>query len=689
MEFYRDFSEVSMFVDLISIIVPIYNVKEYLSRCIDSILSQTYSNIEIILSDDGSTDGSSDICDEYEKKDKRIRVIHEMNKGLSEARNRGIRIARGKYLSFIDSDDWVSPNFILKLYYALIRTSSDISECLFKKTDRFDCNGEDTGKIESFSKEQVLLKLCHNNHERHVVAWNKLYKSELFEGLVFPLGKLHEDEFTTHLVFNKCKSVSIIYDELYFYYQNDQSIINKKINLKRLDSIEGIYNRLMFFKEQGMNTHFEYCSVLLFKQFLDFAFIPYVKYENKKEFVKHLGKKFKTIKQYIFTKRFSFEQKISFFAGCVCFSLIKIYKPVTAITAFFKKTISYGKRFFQKLFSMEARKEKRQFVLSCKNFIKNSQNKRRALILGAVEYANYGDLAIGESQFRVLAKKFNVFEVSQKNTQKYISVIRKFLGSVDAVFMPGGGNMSDIWRYDEDVRRLVIKSFPDKPIIIFPQSYAYTNESSNYKTEGSDIYNKHGNITIFARDKSSFDKLKEMFSKCDIKLAPDTVLLEHPIEIGTRTVDVGLCFRDDKESSVDTIKILISCLNLLIQNNISFKFLSTVEDKKISLSNRKSSVENKIQEISNCKFVITDRLHCGIFCMLTHTNCVILNNKNSKIKNFINTWNLSKELKLLDNSDIITTSFIYKALITSEYPDFDISKEFTQLEDKINQYAKI
>ena len=678
-----------MFEDLITVIIPVYNVKDYLSRCLDSVLSQTYLNIEIILSDDGSTDGSSDICDEYCKKDKRIKVIHEENKGLSEARNRGIKIASGKFISFIDSDDWVSPNYLLKLYYALIRTRSDVSECLFKKTQFLDAVGKETGRIETLTRDEILLKLCKSNHECHVVAWNKLYKKDLFNSIRFPAGKLHEDEFTTHLVFFKCNRVSIIRDELYFYYQNPESITNKKISLKRLDSIDGLYSRLLFYKKEKMLTHYNSCSALLFKQFTDYISISKHRFENKRFFIKELQHKFNIAKEDVSLKCMTFEQKITFLLANINFGFIRIYNPLSKLVSFMKRIACLIERLIFKVFNTKERKEKKLFILSCKHFLNNASVKKKTLILGAVEYANYGDLAIGESQYTKLSSVFDVFEISQRDTIRYIKLIKKMFKELDVIFMPGGGNISDIWRFDEDIRRLVIKTFPDKSVVIFPQSYGYTTDTSEYKVFGSTIYNNHGNVTIFARDNYSFNKFKDSFSNCKIRLAPDTVLLSKPVIHKTKTTNIGLCVRDDKETSIDTIKILIAIINLLNANNVSFRFLSTVEHKSISLRNRNAAVQNMINDISDCKFVITDRLHCGIFCILTNTKCMILNNKNSKIKNFINTWNLSKQLKLLNNSDIITTSFFNKMLSSNKNYDIDLTKEFAQLEEVINQYAKI
>lgn len=236
---------------LISVIVPVYNVENYLSRCVDSLINQTYTSLEIILVDDGSPDNCPKICDSYALKDNRIKVIHKKNGGLSDARNAGMRIASGKYVSFIDSDDYVSVDFFEVLYNTLISENSDVVECcVVKFYDKEHVKAyTDDLKITNFDTIDGLNALISED-PFHQHVWNKLYKSELIINIPFVIGKLNEDEFWTYQVFGRAKKVTKINKTMYYYFQRENSIMGNTYNLRRLDSLEGKYNRQKYIEEK-------------------------------------------------------------------------------------------------------------------------------------------------------------------------------------------------------------------------------------------------------------------------------------------------------------------------------------------------------------------------------------------------------------------------------------------------------
>lgn len=222
-------------MDLISIVVPIYNVEKYLKKCIDSIINQTYKNLEIILVDDGSPDNCPKICDDYAKLDSRIKVIHKKNGGLSDARNNGIKNSTGKYISFIDSDDYIEQNMIEELYKA-IKEGSQIAICnrleyfesmnppKFKKSFINDKN------LLIMDKKEAISELCSFRFF-DMSAWAKLYKRNLFNDIQFPIGKLSEDYYIMYKLFDKCQKISYLNKPLYIYNQRQGSISkNKRIN---------------------------------------------------------------------------------------------------------------------------------------------------------------------------------------------------------------------------------------------------------------------------------------------------------------------------------------------------------------------------------------------------------------------------------------------------------------------------
>lgn len=219
----------------VSVVVPVYNVEDYLNYCVDSLLSQEYSNLEIILVDDGSTDRSPAICDSFLELDERVRVIHKANGGLSDARNVGLEASTGEYVSFVDSDDWVEPGFISTLLYAMLEHGKDIAVC-----GRYDRHG-DLSKANFVASELMVLSKEEALRQYllgciiDVAAWDKLYSAELIREYAFPLGKISEDMFIMHHVFeasNGCVHVSV---PLYNYRHRDNSITTSRFSKKNME----------------------------------------------------------------------------------------------------------------------------------------------------------------------------------------------------------------------------------------------------------------------------------------------------------------------------------------------------------------------------------------------------------------------------------------------------------------------
>lgn len=238
---------------LVSVIVPVYQVEKYLERCIDSILNQSYHNLEILLIDDGSKDKSGVICDAYACRDSRIQVYHKKNGGLSDARNYGIDRAKGEYLAFIDSDDFISYDFIQVLLEISIKYQSDITVCDFERVSGDVLSGLESDGIKVYTKAEALAEICKNTG-RHVlmtVAWNKLYKKELFEGIRYPVGKLHEDEATTYRLIDRTDRVVVSEKKMYGYYMSTSSIMRSDYNKRRLDIIGILLDRIRFFHERA------------------------------------------------------------------------------------------------------------------------------------------------------------------------------------------------------------------------------------------------------------------------------------------------------------------------------------------------------------------------------------------------------------------------------------------------------
>jgi glycosyltransferase involved in cell wall biosynthesis len=236
----------------ISIIVPIYKVEPYVRNCVESILSQSYTNIELILVDDGSPDKSGSICDEYAKKDNRIKVIHKENGGLSSARNAGLDVATGDLIGFVDGDDFIDKDMYETLYKFLIENNADVVECSFKivkgsNSQTLETDKINDGRIESGDNIFALKKLLE--HPIRNVAWNKLYKKEIFDDLRYPY-KLYEDGFLAYKIFYQLKKYVYVALDKYNYVQREDSIMGKQkiYTLRNLDGLEVQEERYRFLK---------------------------------------------------------------------------------------------------------------------------------------------------------------------------------------------------------------------------------------------------------------------------------------------------------------------------------------------------------------------------------------------------------------------------------------------------------
>lgn len=222
--------------DLISVIVPVYKVEAYLEECVQSILAQTYCKLEIILVDDGSPDRCPQMCDEWAKRDGRIKVLHKENGGLSEARNAGIDICKGAYIAFVDSDDYIKPDMLEKLYAALVKEDADIAACGI-----LTCEGEKQtawGCKNVVGTPEQIYALLYNDTAYPVAAWNKLYRRNCWETLRFPVGKTCEDAFTTYQLIHQSHRIVMIPEALYCYRIRPGSIMTSSFSLKKMDEEE-------------------------------------------------------------------------------------------------------------------------------------------------------------------------------------------------------------------------------------------------------------------------------------------------------------------------------------------------------------------------------------------------------------------------------------------------------------------
>ena len=245
--------------DLISIVVPVYKVEKYLDMCINSIVNQTYFNLEIILVDDGSPDKCPVICDEWAKRDSRIKVIHKNNGGLSDARNKGLDNATGEYVMFVDSDDKIHPQMIEIMLEEMKNNNAEICVGSYRRIRLIDEQFQNINPYETkiISKNSAFMNFYSEKEEQFVTAWGKLYKRKLFKEIRFPFGKLYEDTYVTFMLYDIANKIIEIPLQFYYYLQRNDSIMGIN-NLSRYEDLYlGYFRRMEYFKKHNYNVEYE------------------------------------------------------------------------------------------------------------------------------------------------------------------------------------------------------------------------------------------------------------------------------------------------------------------------------------------------------------------------------------------------------------------------------------------------
>ena len=311
-------------MEIISVIVPVYNVEKYLDKCVQSILNQTYDNLELILVDDGSTDNSANICDKYIKLDSRIKVIHKENGGVSSARNKGLDIAKGEFILFIDSDDCIHPQMIEVLYEGIKKNNSDISICEYKsyqENEFIEKNiyNKDIINFNNYTNIEGLHNLQGDKSISFIVPWNKLYRKKIFNNLRYDEGRIHEDEFIIHKLLYECNLISYTSLELYYYLKRNNSIMDLQNNRSYLDALDAYSERIEFYKKINQKQFIKDLELIYVGHFLDYYNRIKNSHENnKKQVMYEIIKRFRIrIFGILQNNRFKIKEKIIFIILCI------------------------------------------------------------------------------------------------------------------------------------------------------------------------------------------------------------------------------------------------------------------------------------------------------------------------------------------------------------------------------------
>ncbi len=312
---------------LISVIIPVYNVEKYIRRCVKSVLNQTYKEIEIILVDDGSTDNSGKICDELEKEDLRIKTIHIKNSGAAKARNVGLDKAKGEYISFIDSDDWILPTFLERLLHECVENNADISKCeVIDVKSEQDIIPNVEKKSDVYKPIDVLNKIYTERKFFNIAIMNKLYNKKIFDNLRFVEGIINEDEEILCKIILKANKIVVTNEILYCYFLSEKSVTRSSFRKQNLDIMKCFDSRIQQlqdkeYKEVLQQTYADYMKILgqlYYKVYTS-------EWEDRNKYLTEIKDKIKEIrKNNGENKYFSFIENVKLIMRLYCPKALKI-----------------------------------------------------------------------------------------------------------------------------------------------------------------------------------------------------------------------------------------------------------------------------------------------------------------------------------------------------------------------------
>lgn len=650
--------------ELISIIIPVYNVEKYLERCITSVITQTYKNLEIILVDDGSPDKSGKICDEYAKKDNRIKVIHKENGGLSDARNVGIDASDGRYLMFVDSDDYISPDMVEVLYERVCMDKSDMALCDFMYVDEnyremAEENKNSPIKNEIVSRYHALKKLTENGDWYYVAAVKKLYKKKLFDNIRFPKGKLHEDEFTVHYIFDKCNKISCVERPMYFYVQRNFSIMNSAYSVKRLDAAEAYIDRTVFFADKGFNNLAEETARRTLGIFMQAEGKLNLNEKQNKSRYFELKKQFEKIYRKKLRKNVNLKSNFGLF---VFFTNEKLYGLLTSFLYKLRKNGLKGCTglFLRKIKNIVS-KCLRKYMF-CQRLRRKTKKLKKfgktAFIMATPCHGNLGDHAIVYAEYEIL-KRFgyseNIVEITNNEYKSYKEIIKRYISKNDVIIIDGGGNLGTLWAWEDDKISEIIDSYKNNRIIVFPQTCYYDDsaEAKERLNKNKKIYEEAKNLVITLRDRASYEFCRNNFPGVELKFLPDIVLSLKKDGLNNQEDKCLICFREDLERVITAEES--NCIYSKLKDmDIAYEKITTIYGTAVSAADREKRLKEIWVKISQSRLVITDRLHAMIFAAITGTPCLALDNKSKKVSGVYEWIENLDYVKVCDSKDEIT-----------------------------------
>lgn len=626
-------------MDVVSIIIPIYNVSDYLDTCIASVCCQTYRHLEIILVDDGSSDDSGSKCDGWAKKDTRIRVVHKSNGGLSDARNAGLDVATGKYIYFLDGDDYIEPELIET---ALGYMAEDVDLVVFQYWKEWPDGMQQKSQYHigrfRINSENERTHFVLNRLLRYEVgweAWSRVFRRDAIErrNLRFVDNKRI---FAEDLYFMLCycahaRNITCIPNRLHHYIQRTGSIMGQnttKLNIGRIAFLADAV--LAYYVRCGD------CGELIDS----FPAIYYLLISNEMDKAKKAGllplEQAPTIIKTETHGSPSFQPQMK--------ALLKSPQKLASVypTMALSERMAYLRyllngsllcyRINLRRIYLFAKPSIRQNLCLLNPPVRSTRQHYDIYVIGTEDFGNIGDHQIAISILTFLKKNFQgktVLEISASNYQKVKPFLQNTIRGHELIVLTGGGNFGDIYPFAQNLRQDVIETWPHNPKIVFPQTIHFSGslEGKRCLQEAQNVYSEKNNIILTAREKVSYHMAREYFS-CDSILIPDIVLSQPLQKDCRRGAWTLLCMRQDAESQVDP-SIINDVIKIL---PTPIRKLDNQLDYSVSTTDRERTVDWILENFQYARLVITDRLHGMVFAAITGTPCIVFRNYNHKVQ---------------------------------------------------------
>ncbi len=611
--------------DKVSVIIPIYNVEKYLRRCIESIIAQTYYNLEIILVDDGSPDKCPEICDDYALKDKRIKVIHKQNGGISDARNAGLKIFTGDYVYFFDSDDFVEKNLIEVALENAVATSSDVVIFNYYKVDEFDnllaTSNFKTGTYEIGDHNRIdYIVNIFTTYKIGCEVWNRLYKAEFIRNnnlLFWKELKVAEDYgFNLHVAFHANK-ITCISNALYYYLLRKGSAMSKAGEEPRLSDSLTVCKLL---EERIMpslrNTGWYKNYTILFYSIMcgQIRELTLENYKNSIYLIGDLEYLHLNIKRVIKYLRSSIIKYRGFFSGFIAL-----------LHCIFLLTRGLDRLYFCLMNICRKLQDIIKFISINKSKI---SSKNRIFLIENEDDRNLGDLYIKILQIEYLKSIFPECSMIEINKSEYLSIHYIFpliIRKRDIICFSGGEGMGYISNFMYNNRRSIIKRYKKNRKFLFPltMNYSLSDDVELQLEKDQNFIKQCKNITLCVKDLHSYELANKYFD-CNIVLTPDMDLYSnYSKRLVFERKGAMLLLRNVREEILaQQESLLIENIVKQYTNDIHYNDIQLVSD--ISNQDRKDVVEAFISKIAKADIVITNLYYGMLLCINTHTPCIVL-----------------------------------------------------------------